>query len=109
MRKRLEAVVGVLAILGIVFAGGASVAQAAKPHPHILNAYSRLSRAQYILAHASHQLGGHRAAALSEVQKAIDELSLAIAVDGGTPPSVAESGTAGYYAGTNSSIHARRS
>jgi hypothetical protein len=107
MKKSLPAVVIVLAIIGVVFAvvGGtaaqtaktqaakASVAKApaAEPHPHIYKAYRLLKRAHYVLQHACRNLSGDRAGALSQVDSAINELQLAIAVDHGTAPAVAES------------------
>jgi len=94
MKKSLPAVVIVLAIIGVVcaVAGSAAEAQAAEPHPHIYNAYRLLRRAHYVLQRSCRKLGGDRARALSQVDSALDELKLAIAVDQGTLPAIAESG-----------------
>src|SRR5437870_5173469 len=94
MKKSLPAVVIVLAIIGVVLAvaGSAAVTQAAEPHPHIYNAYRLLRRAHYVLEHSCRKLSGDRVRALSQVQSAIDELKLAIAVDHGVLPAIAESG-----------------
>jgi len=94
MKKSLPAVVLVVAIIGVVFAvaGSAADAHAAEPHPHIYNAYRLLRRAHYVLQHACRELSGDRARALSQVDSAINELKLAIAVDHGTLPAIAESG-----------------
>ena|SRR6266404_2272614 len=95
MKKSLPAVVLVVAIIGVVFAvaGSAADAHAAEPHPHIYNAYRLLRRAHYVLQHACRKLSGDRARALSQVDSALEELKLAIAVDHGTLPAIAESGT----------------
>jgi hypothetical protein len=60
MKKSLPAVVGFLGIIGVVFAvaGGAALAHAAEPHPHIYNAYRLLRRATS-LARADSDLSQH--------------------------------------------------
>jgi hypothetical protein len=85
----------VLAIAGAVFAvtRSAAVARAAEPHPHIYNAYRMLKRAHYVLRVGNEELGGHRRAARQQVEMAIEQLQLAIAVDHGTLPPMTESGT----------------
>ncbi len=93
MKKSLPAIVIVLAIIGVVFAvaGSAAVAQAAEPHPHIYNAYRMLRRAHYVLQRSCRNLSGERANALSQIDAALNELKLAIAVDHGTLPLMTES------------------
>ena len=101
MKKSLPAIVIVLAIIGVVFAvaGSAAVAQAAEPHPHIYNAYRMLRRAHYVLQRSCRNLSGERANALSEIDAALNELKLAIAVDHGTLPLMTESGGIGVKRG----------
>ena len=101
MKKSLPAIVIVLAIIGVVFAvaGSAAVAQAAEPHPHIYNAYRMLRRAHYVLQRSCRNLSGERANALSQIDAALNELKLAIAVDQGTLPLMTESGGIGVKRG----------
>lgn len=79
--------------LAVVFAlvGGATVAQAAQP-THVYNAYHKLRRAHYVLEHSCRHLGGHRKAALQQVQMAINELKAAAQTKHHTLPAVSESG-----------------
>ena len=67
------------------------MAQAAEPHPHIYNAYRMLRRAHYVLQRSCRNLSGERANALSQIDAALNELKLAIAVDHGTLPLMTES------------------
>ncbi len=92
MKKPLATVVGFLVIAGVMFivAGRASVAQAAEPHPHIYKAYRLLRRSHYVLRHGCRELGGHRSAAVRQVDLATDQLKAAIAMDHGTLPAVEE-------------------
>src|SRR5215813_7145346 len=84
-----------IATMGAVLIGSmlaltrtAALAQPAKTqHPDIYNGYSLLSRARYVLNHGKHEFGGHRTAAINEIDQAIAELKLAIAADHRTPPS----------------------
>lgn len=101
MRKRLDAMVGVLALVGMVFAvaGGAAVARAAVP-PHISKAYEVLMRTHYVLQHSCHRLGGHRERALGQVDAAINELRAAAAVSHSTLPPIPESGGLNVPAGS---------
>src|ERR1700674_5826603 len=101
MKKSLPTIVIVLAIIGVVFAGASSaaVAQAAEPHPHIYNAYRMLTRAHYVLQRSCRTLSGERANAFSEIDAALNELKLAIAVDQGTLPLMTESGGIGVKHG----------
>jgi hypothetical protein len=94
MRKPLAAIVGMLMIMGVVFAisGGAPVARAAVPGHHIHHAYRLLRRAHYVLVHGCRRLGGHREAALRQVDMGINELRLAIAAGHGALPAIAEGG-----------------
>jgi hypothetical protein len=52
-----------------------------EPHPEIKRAIVALQRAKYAMQHAAHDFGGHRAAALVECDKAIEQLKLALQYD----------------------------
>jgi hypothetical protein len=56
-------------------------AAAREPHPRIRGAITALQRAKSDLQHASHDFGGHRADALAAVDKAIEQLQLALQYD----------------------------
>jgi hypothetical protein len=94
MRKPLIATFAFAVTLAVAFTlvGGVAVTRAAQA-PNINNAYRKLSRAQYVLEHACRTLGGHRAAALKDVQAAINELHLAAQAAHTSLPAVAESGS----------------
>lgn len=93
MRKSVaRRLVGVVALaVAFAFVGGAAVAQAANP-THINNAYRKLRRAHYVLEHSCHRLGGHRKAALDQVQMAINQVKLAAQAKHHALPAVSESG-----------------
>lgn len=95
MRKPLTGIVRIAAIaaIGFAFAGGATLARAAQPHQHIYNAYHKLRRAHYVISHGCQHLGGHREAALHQVEAANAELKLAMASVHGTLPTIPEGGS----------------
>jgi hypothetical protein len=53
----------------------------AEPHPAIHRAITALEMAKTDLQHADHDFGGHRAAALAECDKAIEQLREALKYD----------------------------
>jgi hypothetical protein len=57
-----------------------------KPHPHIHHALYELREARGELKKAAHNFGGHRKAALKEVQAAIDQLKKALVYSGDKRP-----------------------
>jgi hypothetical protein len=93
MRKPLTASLAVVVALGVAFAltGGIVVARAAG-HPEINDAYRRLMRAQYLVQHSCHQLGGHREAALKHVEAALNQLKLAAQTVHASLPAASGSG-----------------
>ncbi len=50
-------------------------------HPAIRAAIKALERAKYDLEHADHDFGGHRAEALESVNRAMEQLKLALQYD----------------------------
>jgi hypothetical protein len=64
---------------------GTSGAQS-KPHPHIHHALYELREARDELKKAAHNFGGHRKAALKEVQASIDQLKKALVYSGDKRP-----------------------
>ncbi|HZO83123.1 MAG TPA: hypothetical protein VFB33_15620 [Candidatus Binataceae bacterium] len=101
MRQRLTGIVRIAAIaaIGFAVAGGATRARAAKPHQHIYNAYHKLRRAHYVISHGCTHLGGHREAAMRQVEAANGELKLAMASVHGTLPTTPEGGPIRVVAG----------
>lgn len=83
MKKRMLS----LAVLSILMFGLAypAVAPAAPPtserHPEIRAAIASIRRAKEHLEHASHDFGGHRAAALQACDAAIEQLQQASKFD----------------------------
>ena len=59
----------------------AGARRGAEPHPAIRRAITALEAAKTDMEHADHDFGGHRAAALSECDKAIEQLREALKYD----------------------------
>jgi F0F1-type ATP synthase membrane subunit b/b' len=59
----------------------ASLATAEERHPKIRAAIRALEEAKQELEHAAHDFGGHRAQALAECDRAIEQLRLALQYD----------------------------
>ena len=92
MKKKLTILIASLAIAGVasftlpsVFAQQTNTTPAAprhaEHHPAIRRAIGALEAAKTDLQHASHDFGGHRAAALEECDKAIVQLREALKYD----------------------------
>jgi hypothetical protein len=89
MRKWIAVsfVVGVLVGAAIVPAGLASaprptsVAGQREPHPQINRAIVALETAKAHLKRAAHDFGGHRVAAIAAIDKALEQLKLALEFD----------------------------
>jgi hypothetical protein len=94
MRKSLTGTFALAVTLAVAFTlvGGAAVTRAAGA-PHINNAYRKLRRAHYVLEHSCRRLGGHRKAALNQVDMALNELRLAAGTAHTSLPAVGESGS----------------
>ena len=92
MKNKLTILIASLAIAGVasftlpsVFAQQTNTTPAAphhvEHHPAIRRAIGALEAAKTDLQHASHDFGGHRAAALAECDKAIEQLREALKYD----------------------------
>jgi hypothetical protein len=93
MKKKLTILIAGLAVAGVasftlpsVFAQPTNTTPAvphhhAERHPAIRHAISALEAAKNDMQHASHDFGGHRAAALAECDKAIEQLREALKYD----------------------------
>jgi hypothetical protein len=94
-RKLIATLAGLLVGTALVLTCTDAMAQAANvQHPYIYDGFKLLARARYVLNHGKHGFGGHRTAAIREIDAALAELRSAIAADHGTEPApMAESGT----------------
>jgi hypothetical protein len=75
----------VIALAGAVVAAAVALPAAAEPQPHMAAALAALKTAEGELARASHDKGGHRVAALSQVRSAIRQVELGIRFDDRNP------------------------
>ena len=97
-RYMKKSVIGILAIVALVFAlafpvavpaappapkpqPAAHPAAAPEPHPEIREAIASLRRAREHLNHAAHDFGGHRVEAIHAVDAAIGQLETCIKYD----------------------------
>ena len=66
-------------------AGGALLAgigsAEAEPHPNIRAAINALEKAKFDLQHAAHDFGGHRVEAIQSIDRALEQLRLALKYD----------------------------
>jgi len=92
MKKKLTIIVSSLAIAGALSLAIPSVfaqqtnrplagARVVERHPAIRAAIASLEKAKIEMQHAAHDFGGHRAAALAECDKAIEQLREALKYD----------------------------
>ena len=82
MRNKLFILVTTVLLAGGSIIGLNSHAQAAtERHPAIRRAIVSLEQARVYLKNAKHDFGGHRADALVEVDKALEQLKLALKYD----------------------------
>ena len=65
---------------GLALVAGISAAQA-EPHPAIRNAINALEKAKFDLEHAAHDFGGHRVEAIEAIDRAIEQLRIALRYD----------------------------
>jgi hypothetical protein len=65
-------------VLAAIAAPLATETAAAERHPAIRNAIRALEKAKDDMQHADHDFGGHRAEALAECDRAINQLKLAL-------------------------------
>ena len=90
MRSILSVAVAVAAAATFVTAASANpttrpapaaAATALEPHPEIRAAISALERAKAHLQHAAHDFGGHRVEAIGAIDRALEQLRLALKFD----------------------------
>jgi flavorubredoxin len=65
---------------GLALVAGVSAAYA-EPHPAIRAAINALQKARNDLQHAAHDFGGHRVAAIESIDRALEQLRLALQFD----------------------------
>jgi hypothetical protein len=65
---------------GLALVAGISSAHA-EPHPAIRGAIDSLERARNDLQHAAHDFGGHRVEAIGAIDRALEQLRLALKYD----------------------------
>jgi len=65
---------------GLALVAGIRSAQA-EPHPAIRGAIQALERAKSDLQHAAHDFGGHRVDAIQSIDRALEQLRLALKYD----------------------------
>jgi hypothetical protein len=68
------------AAAGLALLAGATAAHA-EPHPAIRAAINALQKARNDLQHAAHDFGGHRVAAIESIDRALEQLRLALQFD----------------------------
>jgi hypothetical protein len=69
------------AAAGLALVAGIVGAQAAERHPAIRAAINSLQKAKADLQHADHDFGGHRAEAIESIDRAIEQLRVALKFD----------------------------
>jgi len=52
-----------------------------EPHPEINRAIAALEKARWHLEHAAHDFGGHRVEAIGAIDRALDQLRIALKFD----------------------------
>ena len=65
---------------GLALVAGISAAHA-EPHPEIRAAINALEKAKFDLEHAAHDFGGHRVEAIGAIDRALEQLRLALKYD----------------------------
>ena len=65
---------------GLALVAGISAAHA-EPHPAIRSAINALEKAKFDLEHAAHDFGGHRVEAIQSIDRAIEQLRIALRYD----------------------------
>lgn len=66
---------------GLALVAGVAQAEPRERHPAIRAAINALEKAKFDLQHADHDFGGHRAEALESVDRAINQLRVALQFD----------------------------
>jgi hypothetical protein len=68
------------AAAGVALAAGLSAAHA-EPHPALRAAINSLEKAKFDLMHARHDFGGHKMEAIESIDRAIEQLRIAMRFD----------------------------
>jgi hypothetical protein len=80
--RRSAAVASVAALAGLCMAASnVALAEGRERHPNIRRALDALRAARNDLEHADHDFGGHRVEAMEAIDRAIEQLALALRFD----------------------------
>jgi hypothetical protein len=80
--RRSASVASVAALAGLCLAANsAAFAEGRERHPSIRRAIDALRAARNDLEHADHDFGGHRVEAMQAIDRAIDQLQVALRFD----------------------------
>jgi len=80
--RRQASVASIVALAGLSIAGStAALAEGRERHPNIRRAIQALRAARNDLEHADHDFGGHRVEAMEAIDRAIEQLDVALRFD----------------------------
>lgn len=79
--RREASVASVLALAGLSMASTAARAEGRERHPSIRRAIEALRAARNDLEHADHDFGGHRVEAMQAIDRALEQLQVALRFD----------------------------
>lgn len=79
--RREASVASVLAVAGLSMASTAALAEGRERHPSIRRAIDALRAARNDLEHADHDFGGHRVEAMQAIDRALEQLQVALRFD----------------------------
>ena len=80
--RRQASVASIVALAGLSVAGStAAFAEGRERHPTIRRAMEALRAARNDLEHADHDFGGHRVEAMQAIDRAIEQLQIALRFD----------------------------
>jgi hypothetical protein len=81
MTRRSASIAGATALVSLLVADNAAFAQGRERHPNIRRAINALRAARTDLEHADHDFGGHRREAMEAIDRAAEQLELALRFD----------------------------
>ncbi|MDE2477174.1 MAG: hypothetical protein KGO48_19115 [Alphaproteobacteria bacterium] len=80
--RRSASVASVAALAGLCLVANAGIAEArGEKHPSIRKALEALRTARFDLEHADHDFGGHRREAMESIDRAMEQLQVALRFD----------------------------
>lgn len=80
--RRQASVASVVALAGLSMAAStAALAEGRERHPNLRRAINALRSARNDLEHADHDFGGHRVEAMGSIDRAIEQLEVALRFD----------------------------